>query len=86
MGRGLFVGHVRSEHYPAVEASGLEKRVISRVQDTLHPKHREITKNASNKQELRKYGVLFVHALIKKGRRRQVITSTTGSEFPPPYL
>jgi hypothetical protein len=68
MSRGLFAGHVRSEHYPVVEASGLEKSVIFRVQETLHPKHTMqqsiISQNASsstlNYQELRKYGVLFV--------------------------
>lgn len=40
MRRGLFVGHGRSEHYPVVEASGLEKSVISPVQETLHPKQK----------------------------------------------
>ena len=50
--RGLFVGHGRSEHYPVIEASGLEKSVIFRVQETLHPKHTMqqsiISKNASS--------------------------------------
>jgi len=52
MNRGLFGGHVRSEHYPVVEASGLEKSVIFRVQETLHPKHTMqqsiISQNASS--------------------------------------